>query len=111
MTAQRIAALLVALAAITGGGLWSALRGQERVVPGGTIHRIVPLRTEQPDGSSTGAANVVAEAKLGSIGVYARPDAPSPTAVLGNPNERGVPRVFLVIGRSGSWVRVLVPVR
>src|SRR5438874_9793979 len=111
MTAQRTAALVVALAAIMGGGLWSALRGQERIVPGGTIRRIVPLRTEQTGGSSTGPANVVAEAKLDSIGVYARPNAPAPTVVLGNPNERGAPRVFLVIGRRGSWLRVLVPVR
>ena len=56
------------------------------------------------------AAVVVAAAKGKTVAVYASPGGRQ-THRLANPDRYGAPRVLLVTGRSGGWLKALLPVR
>lgn len=55
--------------------------------------------------------STVAEAVVGSVVVYDRPGEPSPARRLEHPQASGAPLVFLVKGRQGDWLHVLLPAR
>lgn len=57
------------------------------------------------------AYSVVAAVRGRAVAVYHRPGARRAFARLGNPNEDGAPRVFLVRARKRRWVRVYLPTR
>lgn len=56
------------------------------------------------------ATVTVAQAVVGSVGVYDQPDGQTITT-LANPNETGAPLVFLVIDQQPGWFHVDLPVR
>lgn len=55
----------------------------------------------------------VAQAQPAEVAVYDDPGAPAPSQTIPNPNENGVPLVFLVNGPQpdGGWVHVHLPMR
>jgi lipoprotein-anchoring transpeptidase ErfK/SrfK len=55
---------------------------------------------------------LVATANGPTVGVFRSPEEPQPALSLGNPNEDGAPRVFLVEDASRpGWLLVLLPIR
>lgn len=58
-----------------------------------------------------GSTLATAKATEGTVAVYSSPNDPQPTWSLGVPTEFGGLRHFLVIGESGDWLEVQVPVR
>ena len=57
------------------------------------------------------AASVVAQAKIPNVAVYDASAGGTPSKTLANPQPSGSPLVFLVQGREGSRLHVLLPVR
>jgi lipoprotein-anchoring transpeptidase ErfK/SrfK len=55
--------------------------------------------------------STVAEAVPPSIGIYERPGAAEPRQILANPQDWGVPQVFLVKEQQPDWLAVDLPVR
>jgi lipoprotein-anchoring transpeptidase ErfK/SrfK len=55
--------------------------------------------------------SLVATVKGPSIDVFDAPDAPAPSRTLENPRPSGADQVFLVVGRRGAWLDVMLPVR
>lgn len=53
----------------------------------------------------------IATAKGSDIAVYGDPGAKRPELRLSNPTPLDQPRVFLVEGQKGDWLRVLLPIR
>ena len=54
---------------------------------------------------------VVANAKGGRLEVYRVPGGTRPWRAFSNPTAQGTPLVFLVRGRRGAWLRVMLPSR
>jgi hypothetical protein len=100
-------AVLCVVGALVARPMWSALRGTVTFTPGRTVTEYVPLTTEE----GGARASIVAEARVSSVPIYRQPGRDRPALTLGNPTEDHQPRVFLVVGRRGDWVQVLLPVR
>ncbi|MFN2606991.1 MAG: L,D-transpeptidase [Acidimicrobiales bacterium] len=54
---------------------------------------------------------VVATADVAKVAVYPSLGAGGPEATLANPNELGVPLVFLVTSQQPDWLEVMLPMR
>lgn len=70
-----------------------------------------PGENTNPVAVVAGSTLATAKATEGTVEVYASPNDPQPTWSLGVPTEFGGLRHFLVIGESGDWLEVQVPVR
>jgi len=68
-----------------------------------------PLTAAGP--ALVGTEALVARAVGPKVPVFADKDAKDPVMELGNPNEDGALRVFLIKARRGDWLQVLLPVR
>jgi lipoprotein-anchoring transpeptidase ErfK/SrfK len=55
--------------------------------------------------------SLVATARVPAVQVYADPSTATPTASIANPNDYGVPVVFLVKAPLGDWLHVALPKR
>jgi len=99
--------------------LWACVLVGLALAPGcGSAHHATsPHRGATAPGTTTVAVDpraqtaTVAEVRGAGIDVFHAPGAPTPWMRLASPNEDGAPRVFLVAGRHGDWLRVLLPVR
>lgn len=103
----RSAAAVVAIA-VAGAGCASGQRqAHRRLLPAPPTTEAAPVVTVPPVPPPT----VVATAKVPKVQVFAGPDgAPTGTA-LANPNEMGVPLVFLVKTTQADWLQAMLPMR
>jgi lipoprotein-anchoring transpeptidase ErfK/SrfK len=53
----------------------------------------------------------VATASVPTVPLYAAPGAGTPSGQLSNPNELGVPLVFLAVATQGDWIQTMLPQR
>jgi lipoprotein-anchoring transpeptidase ErfK/SrfK len=128
------AALSVAAAGLVAAGIYSGSSRPDQVV----LHRVVTGGSAAPP-ATTSAASVpaaasrvtprpapaapsdlpaigpgpetVAYAVVSSVPVFAEPAAAGPMMTLSNPNPWRAPLVFLVLGGTEGWVKVMLPVR
>lgn len=103
------------------GGLRWAVAGQDDATPppyepplGGAL---VPMPAPRAlggaaaRGDAVAAPSLIASARSNAITLYAGPGDSAPTSTLASPSDLGSPRVFLVLGRAGEWLQVLLPMR
>ena len=117
MTRGTAIGLVAAIVLI--GGLRLAVVGQDDTSPPpyepplGTA--LVPMPAPPtgtgPRDDAVAAPSLVARARTNAIALYAAPGASAPTTTLSSPGDLGSPRVFLVLGRAGQWLQVLLPIR
>lgn len=62
-------------------------------------------------GDAIAAPSLVATARTNAVTVYTGPGDSGPTSTLNSPGDLGSTRVFLVLGRTGEWLQVLLPMR
>jgi lipoprotein-anchoring transpeptidase ErfK/SrfK len=119
------AACLAAVAGCGGGGSSSAStpppaasRASSSAPAGTGTAAATPSAGATPSGaadnvrmSQVGGPNTIATARGKTIEVYKQPGGPKPAVTLTSPNEDGVKRVFLVVGRTTGWWKVLMPVQ
>jgi len=70
-----------------------------------------PAGGAQASDDAIAAPSLVASARTNAITLYARPDGAASSSTLDSPGDLGSPRVFLVLGRAGEWLQVLLPIR
>ncbi len=100
---------LIALAGCGGGGGSAdpAPKAPESTSIPEPVHSELAAATSvNADGMST-----IVTALGPKVDIYKSPIATTPSSHLGNPNEAGAPRVFLVVAKLPDWWQVLLPVQ
>ena len=117
MTRGAAIGLVVAMLMI-GAVRWAAVGSEDTNPPpympplgSGLVPMPVPHASSGASGGVAAAPSLVARARTSAVPLYATPSDPVPTATLDSPGDLGNPRVFLVLGRAGDWLRVLLPIR